>query len=659
MFKCRFSRIFAPVQLSIIIVNYNVKYFLEQCLFSVRRASEGIVVETIVVDNRSTDGSMKYLQEKFPEVHFVASETNLGFARACNRGLKEAKGAYILFLNPDTLLAEDTLHRCLNFFATHSGAGALGVRMVDGSGRFLKESKRAFPGPLTSLFKLFGLSKIFPRSRVFSRYYLGHLAEHQNHEVDVLAGAFMMIRHDVLQQVGSFDEAFFMYGEDIDLSYRIQQAGFKNYYLAETTIVHFKGESTKRGSLNYVRLFYKAMSIFVRKHYSGTRADVFRAALQFAIWVRAGMAGMARLVSIIGLPFIDALLILFSFWTVKEFWSRFIKTNVAYEARLLWIAFPVFTILFLLVAYYAGLYHKTYRQADLNRSTGIATLTLLAGYALLPEQYRFSRGIVVFGALFACVLITLFRRMLVWGGRLHQPEEKRVHPYILVAGSGVEYKAVQGLLYKNGKEQKVIGRLSVDSDASGALAPLQNVAEVDAAVGAEELVLCAGTLSYKEIISFIQCAPTQLRFRFYGTGSCSLVGSDSSGTSGEAVAEAENFNLHKLHYRRLKRMVDVGASVLLLLLAPLHFLLLRHPAAIIRNCFAVLTGQKTWVGYHHQTSQLPPIKTPVITTNGQPKKSQSPAAGAHHAIDYWYARNYKPRQDIQLILKNYKHLQGI
>lgn len=260
-----------------------------------RSATAGLHAEVIVVDNASADGSMTYLQPRFPEVKFIQSAVNLGFAKACNKALQEATGAYILFLNPDTLLAEDTLMHCLHFFEKNAQAGAVGVRMIDGSGQFLKESKRAFPSPLTSLYKLFGLSQLFPDSKIFSRYYLGHLNEYETHEADVLAGAFMMVPSAVLKTAGSFDEAFFMYGEDIDLSYRIQQAGYRNYYLAGTTIIHFKGESTERANLQYVRQFYAAMHIFVRKHYSGSKAAVFRAALQSAIRFRAGLSAAAKI----------------------------------------------------------------------------------------------------------------------------------------------------------------------------------------------------------------------------------------------------------------------------------------------------------------------------------------------------------------------------
>jgi len=225
------------LDLSVIIVNYNVKHFLEQCLYSVRKACNGLQAEILVIDNRSADGSLAYLQPAFPDVQFIANKDNVGFGKACNQGLAVSKGKYILFLNPDTIVPEDCFLQCRDFMEAHPDAGALGIRMLDGSGRFLKESKRSFPSPLTSFFKLAGLTSLFPRSKVFARYHLGHLEEKTDHEVDVLAGAFMWIRKSVLDKTGGFDEAFFMYGEDVDLSYRIQEASATAYRKRDSVII--------------------------------------------------------------------------------------------------------------------------------------------------------------------------------------------------------------------------------------------------------------------------------------------------------------------------------------------------------------------------------------------------------------------------------------
>jgi len=267
---------------------------LEQCLFSVKKALKDIDGEIFVVDNSSDDGSADFFRNRFPQVNFIWNDSNAGFAKANNQALKLAKGEYILFLNPDTIVPEDCFEKCLSFIRSQKNNIALGIKMLNGSGAFLKESKRAFPSPVTSFFKVTGMAKLFPHSAIFAKYHLGNLEKDQNHPVDVLAGAFMMIPKKILDITGGFDEQFFMYGEDIDLSFRIQKAGFSNYYFSESTILHFKGESTKKGTLNYVKMFYKAMSIFAKKHYGGRSAGIFNFFIQMAIFMRAGLSAAGK-----------------------------------------------------------------------------------------------------------------------------------------------------------------------------------------------------------------------------------------------------------------------------------------------------------------------------------------------------------------------------
>lgn len=281
------------MKLSIIIVNYNVKYFLEQCLRSVLKASRNIETEIFVVDNNSSDGSIAYLTSLFPEVIFIANKDNPGFSKANNQAIELAKGEYILLLNPDTVVEEDTFSNVCRFMDEHPDAGALGVKMLDGDGNFLPESKRGFPSPWNSFCKMFGLSKLFPKSPFFAKYHLRYLDENQIHEVDVLAGAFMLLRKSVLDKTGLLDDTFFMYGEDIDLSYRITLAGYKNYYLP-TPIIHYKGESTKK-DIKYVKIFYQSMIIFFNKHYPHY-GKLYTVLIYAAIYIRAGIHALSILI---------------------------------------------------------------------------------------------------------------------------------------------------------------------------------------------------------------------------------------------------------------------------------------------------------------------------------------------------------------------------
>ena len=279
------------MHLSIVIVNYNSKLLLEQCLVSIKKATKWIGNEIIIVDNNSTDGSKEYLPGKFTGVKFIFNDKNLGFAKACNQGFKISSGKYILFLNPDNIISESSLTDCISFFETHNDTGAVGVRMVDSRKRFLKESKRGFPTPSASFYKLFGLAAVFPKSKVFAKYYQGHLPEKENNPVEVLSGAFMMIKSEVFERVNGFDEDFFMYGEDIDLSIRIMQLGYKNYYLGQISITHLKGGST-RYNYKYVNDFYGAMHLFVKKHYRNKPA-AYRWFLKAGINVRKAIAIIA------------------------------------------------------------------------------------------------------------------------------------------------------------------------------------------------------------------------------------------------------------------------------------------------------------------------------------------------------------------------------
>lgn len=255
------------LDLSIIIVNYRVPVFLEQCLISVKTALQQLSGEIIVVDNASADNSIEQLSPLFPDVHFIRSDENAGFARANNLGLLYAKGRYVLFLNPDTLVPENTLAYCVNFLKQHDHCAAVGVRMINGFGKYLPESKRAKPTLANSIFKLTGAASLFPRSALFNRYALGHLSVYGQHRVDVLAGAFMMVRKNILDQLQGFDTDFFMYGEDVDLSVRIQQLGHAIFYLGEVAIIHYKGQSSRNRTQKQNRLFYTAMRLFVNKHY--------------------------------------------------------------------------------------------------------------------------------------------------------------------------------------------------------------------------------------------------------------------------------------------------------------------------------------------------------------------------------------------------------
>lgn len=254
--------------LSVIIVSYNVKDYLWQCLTSLRKSLKDIDAEVIVFDNHSHDETIKCLQPQFKDVKFISSNHNLGFAKGNNHAIRLSKGKYVLLLNPDTIVAENTIRSAIAFMETHPKAGGAGARMTNADGTDAKESRRGIPTPLTALFKFTGLCSRFPQGKHTGRYYMGWLPWDKEARIEIISGAFFLIRRAALEQIGLLDESFFMYGEDVDLSYRLLKGGWENWYLP-LRILHYKGESTQKSSFRYVHVFYKAMLIFCKKHYKG------------------------------------------------------------------------------------------------------------------------------------------------------------------------------------------------------------------------------------------------------------------------------------------------------------------------------------------------------------------------------------------------------
>ncbi len=273
------------MKLTVVIVSYNVRDYIAQCLLSLSRALQGLEAEVYVVDNHSHDDTVAYLREQFPEITVIASNHNLGFARANNIAIRQTQGSYVLLLNPDTIVAESTISEAVAFMDDHPEAGGLGVRMLRDDGFDAKESRRGLPTPSVAFYKMSGLCSRFPKSRRFGHYYMGYLPWDEPAQIEVISGAFCLLRREALDKIGLLDEDFFMYGEDIDLSYRLLKGGYQNWYLP-AKILHYKGESTQKSSFRYVHVFYDAMLIFFRKHYA-------HASLLLSLPIKAAIYGKA------------------------------------------------------------------------------------------------------------------------------------------------------------------------------------------------------------------------------------------------------------------------------------------------------------------------------------------------------------------------------
>ncbi len=623
-------------------------------MLAVYKATTKIRAEVIVVDNYSSDGSIDYLQPLFPNVQFISNSQNLGFAKANNQGLAISRGEYILFLNPDTLVAEDCFERCLSFMEDHTRAGALGVRMLDGSGRFLPESKRSFPSPVASFYKLVGLSSLFPRSGIFNKYALGNLDENKNHEVDVLAGAFMLVRKPLLTQLKGFDESYFLYGEDVDLSYRLQKAGWQNYYFSETAIIHFKGESADKKNLYHIKFFYSAMLIFVKRHYTSGAAKWFGWCIRLAIMASAVVSAFLRLVKPVLLPLIDFCLVWLSLQFTRIQWVNIVRHGRGFGVPFISYALPLFAMVYILTAAFIGLYDKHYKTSRTVLSVAFAMVCILAAYSLLPETLRFSRGVMLWGGMLGGGMIIWLRQSAFFNQRSFFNYEWERSGQTVVVGSEKEYAEILLILKKSMMEETLLGRVApvnVEHTAIGHVAELTALKKM---VAFSEIIFCEGTISLSEIIKIIQkFSSDNLRILFHLSGSKSIVGSYTPASAGKIVGPFTAYRIAQPHQQRMKRILDAVLSLLLLITAPIHLLLHMKGVRLLRNAWQVLMGHKTWVGYATAGGELPPIKKSIlahVTANGLLTEALLEKSDRH------YAKNYDWWQDALIVLRQYSRL---
>ncbi len=659
------------MDLSVIIVNYNVRFFLEQCLYSVQKAIERLngeqySAEVFVVDNHSVDGSVREVQQKFPDVILIENQENAGFSRANNQAIARSSGRYVLLLNPDTVVVEDTFLQCIEFMDTHPDAGALGVKMIDGKGAFLPESKRALPTPGVSFYKMFGLSSLFPKSRKFGKYNLGYLDPDEIHCVDVLAGAFMFLRKETLEKTGYLDESFFMYGEDIDLSYRITQAGYRNYYFPRTTIIHYKGESTRKGSLNYVRMFYQAMLIFAGKHFSSRKARTFSLLINAAIYFRAALSLIRRFVSRIYRPVLDGAIIYLGYLFVLPFWEQ-VRFNTVdyYPPPFLHVVVPAYILIWLISLYYAGAYDKPMRFFTFLKGHLAGTVAILVIYALLPLEWRYSRALIFLGSLWAILGTLGFRLLLHVAGVTDYQIDLNRQKRMVIVGLEEEARRVSRLLQETRARVEIVGFVSPseegwsDEENPDYLGPVDQIDEMSSIHHLDEIVFCSKDLSSRRIIQIMtRLIGASVDFKIAPPESMSVIGSNSINTSGDLYTIHFN-SIGKESNRRSKRLFDVVTSLLLLGTFPLWFLFVRGHFNSVGNALWVLLGFRTWVGYvpseHQEQPDLPRLKQGILNPGSHyPPETLTPER--INEINVVYSKDYRVFNDLLIITRNFQKI---
>lgn len=645
-----------PIRISIVIVNYNVEYFLEQCLNSVFAALKNVHGEVFVVDNNSIDNSVEMVREKFPTVHVIDNKENVGFSRANNQAMRIAKGDYILLLNPDTVVEEDTFQKCVQFMDEHPDGGGLGVRMIDGKGKFLPESKRGLPTPAVAFYKIFGLSRLFPKSKTFGKYHLGYLDEFDTNEIEILSGAYMFMRKDALDKVGLLDEDFFMYGEDIDLSYRITQGGYKNYYYPETQIIHYKGESTKKSSINYVFVFYRAMVIFAEKHFSKKNAKLFSFFINLAIYFRAGLALLNRFIHRTALAILDFTIILIGLFLATRLWSI---GEIAFPYYILKFALPGYALVWLLTNFYLGAYDKPIKIKSFFTGTLLGTAIILIIYALLPKSAQFSRLFILLGGGIVLVYFILSRVILHYLVKGKYDLKGVSNKNLAIVGDEMEVERVKHILKNTPHKINSIHTISPTNDKienySGTLSQLGQIIDIHKI---DEVIFCAKNTSAESIINWMsKTASEDVEFKIAQPDSMYLIGSNSIDTAGDLyIMEIDNINT--ISSKRNKRTFDFLVSLFLLILLPITVWFYKNKKQFIKNCWNVLIGKKSWVGYSRVakplTKNLPQIKMGILSP-AEIKVGETESS-MRSKLNLIYARDYTVFKDIELLSRFWRRL---
>lgn len=649
------------MKLSVIIVNYNVRHFLEQALLSVEKAAQGLSVEVFVVDNNSVDGSVQMIQEKFPRVKLIANRKNTGFSKANNQAIEQASGEFILLLNPDTIVEEDTFHKVIEFMEQHPEAGALGVKMLDGKGKFLPESKRSLPTPWVAFYKIFGLAALFPGSHKFGKYHLSYLSPDENHEVEVLSGAFMLLRKSVLDKIGHLDEDYFMYGEDIDLSYRVIKGGYKNFYYSGTSIIHYKGESTKKGSLNYVKVFYQAMLIFARKHFSARNQNLFILLIQFAIYLRATLAVFNRVFQRIAFPFIEGMMIYGVIQGIKWYWEtqhKYVEGG-GYPLSFDLIAAPIYVIVFIIFLSIAGAYRKPYKSRKIISAAFFGFIAIATVSYLFPE-INYSRAIVGLTSMFT-VFLCIFNRFifnLLTKGKIDLREQKRRRA--LIVGDAEEAQRVSKMIRRDLEyDVEILGLLVSDAPAGEKIPEVlghpDQLEEALEVYRAEEIIFCNKSLSTRGIMDeMARLMRNGLTFRIVPPGADYLIGPNQIHSAGESQF---TLNLLLPENRLRKRVFDTLFSAALLLLYPFSFWLYRKPVKALSNLWNAFRGKYHLVGYVEDNNpSLPRMKHGLLNMHHILSRRSEPLRTDPGQLDSYYARTYSPGLDLEILMRGFRSL---
>lgn len=653
------------IDLSIIIVNYNVKEFLKNLLHSIQKAAQNLSIEIIVVDNASDDGSVEMIKEKFPDVILIANEKNLGFGRANNIGLKKARGKYFLLINPDTLVAEDTFIKLIEFFETHPEAGMAGCKILNPDGTLQLACRRSFPGPWTSFTKVTGLSNLFPKSKLFARYNLTYLDENQTYEVDAISGSFMMLRKEVYEKVGGFDEQFFMYGEDLDLCYRIQKAGYKIFYVHTTQIIHYKGESTKRSSLDETRVFYNAMHLFVKKHFASSL--IVEAILRSAIALRSLFAFLGKKKLIIISVLLDFILFDLCVYISEEIYKKIKSSWLGFPDYAQWIIYTIPASIQIVVASFVGVYQKNKLSILKVILSIFISFPILTSLTFFFKQFAFSRAAILIAYILVFISFLVWRIIFkLFFNKLLASEPDRQKRTLVV---GTQKNAVQiasKLKHKKTELRNIVGLISNSNkdvgnkiDSFEIIGTDKNISKIIRDYQVDEIIFSSEELSYNQMIQIISSLRREnIEFKVVGSDQDFVVGKTSVSILDDIPLFEINFNISDAKMRFIKNLFDFTLALLTLILVyPLIFFkykIVSQPktdfAEFVLKVPYVLSGKYSLVGPKENfTTQNIFLGKKGLTGFWYYETEDKDEI---EKLDFYYAKNQNIWMDIEIISKS-------
>jgi len=636
------------MDVSVIIVNYNVRDFLESALHSVQKAMLQLEGEIFVVDNASQDGSVAMVESRFPDVQLIASSVNLGFGKANNLAMRESTGRYLLILNPDTIIQEDTLHAMVTFMDAHPDAGMAGCKVLNADGTFQLSCRRGFPTPWASFCKVFGLSALFPNSKLFAGYNLTYLDENKTYPVDALAGSFMMVRREVFDQTGGFDEEYFMYGEDLDWCFRTQKAGWKVYYTPATQIIHYKGESTKRSSIDEVRVFYDAMHIFVRKNFSAP--VLFILFLRCGIGLRSLIALVIKRWRILVLMSIDASVVIADIIiaTKNRFGSFFVNQSYAYPTALI---VPVVATLGLLILF--GVYGRQWRSLPRTMLAVIVSFLIVSSLTFFFKNYAFSRQIVL-----EMTAMNLFFlggiRILLHARAAAKSFGESMRKTVIVGVPGRSLELLKKLRAAARFNFDVAGFIDTSINSVGeeydgvkVIGSTMTIAKVIGDESISDVIFVADTLPYSEMLGVMnRCVGKKVTFRLVPGAAEMLVAKSGVDFLDELPVVALGYNIHKPVNKALKRAFDVViAGIMLIIFAPVSVFSTRARNAY-GSFFRVFSGSMSLVGPGNSES-----RGELFGKAGMFGVNELFAQTSTENYDQYYARNQSLFLDMKILWK--------